>query len=251
MKLTIGLIAAALFLIAGLFVFFFVTAYRFTGMILMGIAGVILCFCGISVFSVNHINPAKALRLILTSLLIITGFFAIVTGALIKRDAESSPSVFCRYLVVLGAGVDGTTPSRTLSERIDAAYNYLNRNLDAIAVLSGGKGDGERITEAECMYRELTARGIDPDRLRKEDQAVNTSENIRFSLDLIEQETGTRPTEIGLISNDYHLHRACMLADRQGVTAYGIPAHSQIFTLKVNYFLRQFPAVWYYSIIGG
>ena len=62
-----------------------------------------------------------------------------------------------------------------------------------VAVVSGGQGDDEPETEAECMYRQLVNLGIQPERILMETQAKSTWENLRFSLDLLEQETGSRP----------------------------------------------------------
>ncbi len=250
-KLISSLIVSAFFLLAGLIVICFASAYRFSGFLFIGISAAILCYTGLNLLSTNHLTTAKALRLILSSGILVVLLLACVTGAIIHRDAKGNSRIFCPYVVVLGAGVDGTEPSLTLTERLNAAFSYLKQHPHTVAVLSGGKGDGEQISEAECMYRFLTEKGIRPEQLRKEDQAVNTSENIRFSLDLIEQETGIRPSCIGLISNDYHLHRACSLAAGQGIDASGIPAKSTILPLKINYFLREIAAVWYYSIIGG
>ena len=57
-----------------------------------------------------------------------------------------------QWVVVLGAGVNGTVPSQALRERLEAARDYLARYPEAVAVLSGAQGDGESITEARCMY---------------------------------------------------------------------------------------------------
>ena len=37
----------------------------------------------------------------------------------------------------------------------------------------------------------------------------------------------------------------------EGVTSYGIPARTSWVTLRINYFLREIVAVWYYTILGG
>ena len=84
-----------------------------------------------------------------------------------------------------------------------------------------------------------------------EDQAVNTRENIRFSLDIIEEKTGARPETIGLVSSEYHLYRAGLFAREENVTSYGIPARTSWVSLRINYFLREIAAVWYYIILGG
>jgi len=74
------------------------------------------------------------------------------------------------YIIVLGAHVDGTRMTLALLERARRALLYLEENPGTKAVLSGGKGDGENISEAEAMYRYLTGHGIDGDRLIREDE---------------------------------------------------------------------------------
>ena len=78
------------------------------------------------------------------------------------RDESAQPA---DAVVILGAGVNGTTPSVALQTRIDAAERYLKAHPGIPAGLSGGQGPGEDISEARAMYNALTDRGIDPERL--------------------------------------------------------------------------------------
>ena len=167
------------------------------------------------------------------------------------RASVGQPDKSCQYMVVLGAKVNGTSPSLSLADRLDAAYDYLTDHPQVIAVLSGGQGPDEGISEAQCMYNVLTQRGIDPQRLWMEGRSTSTWENINFSLDLIESKTGTRPDTIGLLSSEYHLFRAGMLAKDCGVKAVGIPAPTSWLSLRVNYFTREVAGVWHYIILGG
>ena len=64
-------------------------------------------------------------------------------------------------VIVLGAGVNGTEPSLSLRTRLDAALEYLEYWPDIPAVLTGGTGYGEEISEAQCMYDYLTEHGVD------------------------------------------------------------------------------------------
>lgn len=189
-------------------------------------------------------------RRVLCSLVILGLLLVIPTGVLIALDMPGD-DVTCEYVVVLGAGVHGTVPSLSLRSRIDAAAAYLQKNPQVICIVSGGQGVGEDISEAQCMYRELVKAGIAPNRIWMEDRATSTQENLRFSLDLIAQRTGTRPTEINVLSNDYHLFRAKIFAEQEGVTAYGVAADSPYFTLFLNYYLREIAGVWHEIIIGG
>ena len=101
------------------------------------------------------------------------------------------------------------------------------------------------------MYRELVNLGIQPERILMETQAKSTWENIRFSLDLLERETGSRPTRLGILSSEYHLFRASLFTKKAGVEFVGIPAETSRWGQKVNHFMREVAGVWHYILLGG
>lgn len=70
-----------------------------------------------------------------------------------------------KTLIVLGCRVKGDVPSLALQKRADAAYFYLLKNPDCVAILSGGQGNDENISEAACLKKLLTDRGIAQSRL--------------------------------------------------------------------------------------
>ena len=107
------------------------------------------------------------------------------------------------YLIVLGAHVDGTRLTLALLERTRRALEYLKANPGTKAVLSGGKGKGEKISEARAMYDYLTANGIEGSRLILEDRSVNTKENLSFSLEKI----GDLSASVGVVTNNFHVFR--------------------------------------------
>lgn len=96
----------------------------------------------------------SALGMVLLFILLIV---TVETAGMIRSAANRAPEN--TTAVVLGCSVKGERPSRVLNERLCAAYEYLNRNPKAVCVLSGGQGDGEEISEAECMYRYLSRAG--------------------------------------------------------------------------------------------
>ena len=174
---------------------------------------------------------------------------AIVTGCLIIAAGKGTPGSF-QYLILLGAKVNGTEPSPILQDRIDAAYTYLSQHEDVICIVSGGKASEGRISEAQCMYERLVAMGIDPERIWPEDQAINTKQNIRYTMALIEEKTGVRPDTVGILSSDTHLLRARLLAKRQGISAITVPAPSSHRSSYLKHFLREIPVIWHYILIG-
>lgn len=241
----------SLFVLLSVLFYSFGGAYRFTSLMFAGIAALIACYILLHLFRREHLMAAKVLRTVLSSVLLIGICIVLVTGSLILRAGVGENQKDCEYIVVLGAKVNGTSPSLSLGERIKAAAEYLTAHPRAIAVVSGGQGPDEGIAEAQCMYNELTARGIDPQRIWMEDKATSTWENLQFSLNLIEERTGTRPTEIGLISSEYHMYRATLFARDCGVTAVSIPATTTRIAIRINYTLREVAGVWHYLILGG
>ena len=101
------------------------------------------------------------------------------------------------------------------------------------------------------MYEELTKLGIDPQRIWLEEEATSTWENLQFSLDLIEERTGTRPTKLGVLSSEYHLFRASLFARACGVEFVGVPARTSRPSQMINHFMREVAGVWHYLLLGG
>lgn len=147
------------------------------------------------------------------------------------------------YIIVLGARVKGETPSLSLKYRIDAAANYLLDHSNCMAILSGGQGEGEDISEAEAMKRGLIEYGISSSRLILEDTSANTKENIAFSKELIPKHLKSG----AVVTNDYHLYRTIKIAEKQGLNLIGIPAKTpKIAILKSH--VREYAAITSYRL---
>lgn len=158
----------------------------------------------------------------------------IVGGLPMNNRAQSD------YIIVLGAHVKGNSPSATLQYRLDAAYEYLMTHPKSKAVLSGGQGDDEIMTEAEAMYNDLVARGIDKERLLLEDKSHTTRENLINSFAIIDAEN--QEATISVVSNSFHILRAKMQAKELGKTVGGISAKNYPLLIP-NYYVREFFAV--------
>ena len=144
------------------------------------------------------------------------------------------------YLVVLGAGVNGRTPSLSLLNRLTAAEAWLQDNPNGKAILSGGQGPGEDISEAGAMYQWLTEHGIAAERLYKEETSATTRENFQYSAELLRQLNGGKlPEKVAVLSSEYHLYRAKYLARQAGLEPLGVPAKTTLPVLRLNYFLRE------------
>lgn len=151
------------------------------------------------------------------------------------------------YIIVLGAHVDGTRLTLALLERTRRAFQYLKSNPNTIAVLSGGKGTGERISEAQAMYNYLTEHGIEGFRLIREEQSTNTKENIAFSLKII----GSTEPSIGIVTNHFHVFRGVAIAKKCGCRqVFPIPSKYRSWRL-LFYIPREVLAIIKDKIVGN
>lgn len=143
-------------------------------------------------------------------------------------------------VVVLGCQVRGDVPSRMLRERINAAYTYLNQHPNAKCVVSGGKGANENVSEAQCMYDELTKLGIDESRLYMEDKSTNTYENIKFSEKVI-SENGLN-SNIAIVTDGFHEMRSAIITQKLGYSCGAVPSATPFYLLG-NFATREILAV--------
>ncbi|TCI39162.1 MULTISPECIES: YdcF family protein [unclassified Exiguobacterium] len=108
-----------------------------------------------------------------------------------------------RYVLILGAKVNGTAPSRALRNRIDVAATYAHQYPHVKLIASGGQGPDEGMAEGRVIARELIDRGVDPGRIHIEADSTSTYENFLFSRDVWAGETG-----LTVVTNDFHVRRA-------------------------------------------
>lgn len=243
--------AEAALLLSALFFRFAVVGHEFLGLVFFFLTTLVGAYGFLALLITKYGKPAKIARRALNICVCIGLLVVGITEALIIRASLGEPDESCQYMVVLGCMVRPDGPSVSLQNRIDAAYDYLTAHPEVIAVVSGGQGKDEPMSEAQCMYEQLVAMGIEPDRVWVEDQATSTWSNLQYSLALIEEKTGTRPTTVGLLSSEYHLFRASLQASSLGLDTVGIPAKTTLPSQALNHFLREVAGVWHYILLGG
>ena len=139
-------------------------------------------------------------------------------------------------LIVLGCKVNGESPCSMLEERLIAAKSYLEEHEEAVCIVSGGQGSDEGISEAECMYNWLVANGIDGARIYMEDQSTSTIENIKNSMEILENEN--LGTNVAIATNEFHVFRAGTVAESMGLTYSAVPAKTS-WWLVPTYSVRE------------
>lgn len=215
---------------------------------IFGIASGIL-FAGLGIFmqNIKELAESKSCGFLIYFLLaLICAFYIVFIITLTKIIiCQMKAKPVGDTVIVLGCRVKGSTPTKALLSRCNAAYDYLVKNKKAVAVLSGGQGSDESISEAECMKRILVEKGIEASRLFIEDKSTSTNENLKFSNKIIKNKRLSK--QIVICTNEYHICRALMTAKNMGISATGLTAHSMRF-FRVPAFTREVLGIWHLKL---
>ena len=157
----------------------------------------------------------------------------------ICRGMFSKPERGAQWIIILGAQVRGRKITDSLKRRLDAAIHNLEENERTMVVVSGGRGPGEDISEADAMEQYLIEQGVAENRIRKEDQSVSTRENLSFSRRFIDPKHET----VGIVTNNFHSYRAKLLAEQEGYAHVFSVSASSNYVFQINYLVREFFAV--------
>ena len=189
------------------------------------------------------INCPVEIRRLLQGLLLLCFLMFLAGEVRILWAAGKQPDKDLEVLIVLGAQVRGIRVTNSLKHRLDRACAYLKEHPKTVAILSGGQGRGEDISEASAMNDYLLECGIEQARLLMEDKSTTTWENLKFSFGLYGADflnSDLHEKKVGIVTNDFHVCRALMMAKKQGYKkVQGVPASSNP-VLFLNYLVREF-----------
>lgn len=169
-------------------------------------ASSVLILCGVFMDKMPHKVQIAVLCVFVAAAVAFISLFAYMAHYM---NYKSVPECAAETVIVLGCKVDGTTPSLQLKNRCAVAAQFLKEKPYAVAVLSGGQGPDEDISEAECMKRLLVEAGIDESRLYLEENSTNTRENLANSYEIIKN--NSLPQSILVVTNEYHQCRAMLI----------------------------------------
>lgn len=152
------------------------------------------------------------------------------------------------YLIVLGAwsGKKGEIPP-LLKSRVDQAFKYYQlNNCTPKFIVSGGQGPDEEVSEATAMRDYLLSLGVPDEQILEENQSTSTSQNMQFSKILIEEDwLGELPPKVVFSTNNYHVLRSQLYAQKIGLKAIGIGSPTSFFFLP-SALVREFIALLNY-----
>ena len=209
---------------------------------LIGFLFIAYSYLKLRIYRNDHIIKNRILRNLIKTIIIFILMSFVIIETLIICYSKSDIDKKANYLIILGAGVKGETVSLTLKGRLDKGIDYLNKYKDTKVIVSGGRGFEEKITEAEAMKRYLIKGGININRIIIEDKSTSTMENFKYSKNVLSNLEGSKANKIMIITSDFHMLRAKMLARRNGFNPYGISCSTPI-SVRLNNYMREYFAL--------
>jgi len=207
----------------------------------LGLSFLILTYMLIWVLSAceKYSRLAKILKRCYIVVLLV-GFACFITLQIFIISGSRTDEADVDAVIVLGAGLINNNPSLILASRLDAAIAYVQTRHDIPIIVTGGLGQGQMVTEAEAMAQYLITRGIDEDRIWKEDASTNSHENINFAKSvMLEYGMDVENARVAIVTNEFHLFRAKIIAEKAGFDAYGIAAETPGLHRKIIYYFRE------------
>jgi uncharacterized SAM-binding protein YcdF (DUF218 family) len=165
----------------------------------------------------------------------------IIIESIIIFNVKCEKNAKVDYLMILGAGLRGKEISLTLQERMEKGVEYLRSNPEALVIVSGGQGPDEEISEAEAMKKYLVDHDIKEARIIIEDRSTSTMENFKNTKEIVLKDNN-ESIKILVVTNDFHMFRAKLLANRNGFIAYGLPSKTP-WSILPNCYIREYFAV--------
>ncbi len=221
------------------------------GVLLPGVLGIPLLIIGLFMPAFKRLcGKYRAVRIpaFLLSLAYAAAALVFAVTTVLILVCSKEPTGSADALIVLGGGIRGEYPTLTLKYRLDKAIDYLEKNHECLAIVSGGQGADEIVTEASVMKSYLITHGISEERIFVEDRSRSTEENFRFSKELLATKLNEN-AEVVFVTTRFHVFRAERVAQKQGLSAQGIPAKG-VWYITFNDYLRESIAISAYLLMG-
>ncbi|MEG0833555.1 MAG: YdcF family protein [Oscillospiraceae bacterium] len=145
----------------------------------------------------------------------------------------------CDTVIIPGCSVDGEKPGDMLTARCDAALCYLEENPNAVIIASGTITEKAKVSEAQAIRTYLIENGVEEGRIFVDDSAKNTSENMKNSARIIEENGLSR--EVAIVTNGFHQYRAALFARENTLVPYAV-------NCRVMWLYE--PASWIREMVG-
>jgi len=126
-------------------------------------------------------------------------------------------------IVVMGAAQYDGRPSPLFAARLDHAIDLYHEGVAPRLIVTGGKREGDRTTEAASAREYMLRHDVPEDAILTEDTSRTTLQSIR-GVEALMQGSGLRTAVF--VSDPTHMLRVLRMAADEGIDAYGSPTRT-------------------------
>ena len=181
-------------------------------------------------------------------LVLVTGYMAVTFAQVwsASRHDEATPA---GAIVVMGAAQYDGVPSPVFEARLEHAIDLYEADVAPVVVVTGGRQEGDRFTEAGAGSLWLQEHGVPDEALRLEVQGRNSWESLAASARFLDDEG---IDDMVIVSDGYHAYRLVAIAGDLGVDAHVSPTESSPVSgpSELRALLRETAAVSVGRIVG-
>lgn len=161
-------------------------------------------------------RPRRARWWVLLAIPVLVVGYLGITFVQVRSAAGRDDRTPVDAIVVLGAAQYDGRPSPVLKRRLDHALELYRADVAPEIVLTGGKRDGDRFTEAFTGFKYLRQAGVPDDALVIISDGANTWESLAAAARQLKAQGDNR---IVLVSDPYHNERLLGTAEELGLSA--------------------------------
>jgi uncharacterized SAM-binding protein YcdF (DUF218 family) len=162
------------------------------------------------------------LRVVLISIVVLTavaGYAAYRIWDQASRDERRAADA----IVVMGAAQYDGRPSPLFAARLDHAIALFHEGVAPRLIVTGGKREGDRTTEAASAREYAISHGVPAEAILAEDGSRTTLQSIR-GVDALMDASGLQSAVF--VSDPTHMLRVLRMAADVGIDAYGSPTRT-------------------------
>ena len=182
-------------------------------------------------------------RWVITVVLTLAVGACLLGGSLVVAIYLAARSIQTRpvdAIVVMGAAQFNGRPSAVLKARLDTTFDVWEDGIAPLIIVTGGKLPGDQFTESEASRDYLIDLGV-PERAILLENEGRTSQTSLQRVASIARERDVH--SVLIVSDGFHLFRSKLIADRNGLDAYGMPAQNSPIstwsTTEFEYIVRE------------
>lgn len=247
MLIPVVFVAAAVFLIINGFVMIKKEGSHLSNILSMLTGMAMIVGSVATVFAMVRFQDGVFSKMVILLILLLEFYIAFTFVALLIYSLIYTglpKRIKCDYIIVHGCGLsEGEKVSPLLRGRVDKAVRIYNKcKQPSKLVVSGGRGDDEKVSEAEAMKSYLLEKGFPEKDIIMEEKSRTTFENLKNVRDMLDAD-GVKHRYIFVTSN-YHVFRTSLFAKKLKMKAAGVGCRTAAYYWP-SAFIREYIAIMF------